>query len=136
MKKFLWVLLGLIVLAAIGNMMNGTTPGGSRDRPLTAEQLAAVAKAHEPHAWFEPKHIEVSSNGFVVADYEVPDGFLIAKQRFAEERLIAIREALLPFGFENYRVNVNGPSPGTGLVRRYGSARFIAAGGRVEWLAP
>jgi hypothetical protein len=53
---------------------------------------------------------------------------------FAEARLLAIREALLPHGYKNYRVNINGPPPGTGLVRRYGAARLI--GGSLEWQTP
>jgi len=31
-------------------------------------------------------------------------------------------------------VTLNGPPPGTGLIRRFGSARFIE-GGQVEWEA-
>ena len=40
---------------------------------------------------------------------------------------------MLPFKIvESYRVTLNGPSPGTGLIRRYGSARFFE-GGQVTW---
>jgi hypothetical protein len=72
--------------------------------------------------------------GYVVADYSVPNLSGSARS-FGEARLLAIREALLPFRFKDYRVNVNGPPPGTGLIRRYGSARYID-GGTVEWLTP
>lgn len=132
MKKWLLVLGVVIVLAAIGNMMNGTVPGGG-PATLTDAQQASIADVHKSHAWFPPKTIEVR-NGIVVIDYEVPDNLAIPKQKFAEERLLAIREALLPDGFDAYRVNVNGPSPGTGLIQRYGSARFL--GSKVEWLKP
>lgn len=133
MKKWIIGLGILIVLAAIGNMMNGTVPGGSSGQALSAEQRAAVAAAHTAHAWFDPASIE-ARNGVVVANYEVPDDLLIPKRKFAEDRLLAIREALLNDGFSGFRVNVNGPPPGTGLVRRYGSATFF--GGRVEWKTP
>jgi hypothetical protein len=54
-------------------------------------------------------------------------------EAFGTNAVVAVREAMLPFHItEMYRVTVNGPSPGTGLIRRYGSARFIE-GGRVEW---
>jgi hypothetical protein len=55
-------------------------------------------------------------------------------RRFAEMRLLALREALLPHGYHDYRVNINGPPPGTGLIKRYGAARY--AGGSVEWVTP
>ncbi len=128
-RNTLLVLGALIVLAALGNMFNGAPPA------LTAEHRAAVEAAHKPHAWQLPVKVEVSSAGFVVMDYEVPRDLLIPARTFGEERLLAIREALLPFGFKNYRVNVNHPPPGTGLTERVGSARFID-GGRVEWLKP
>ncbi|OFV90128.1 MAG: hypothetical protein A3G76_12590 [Acidobacteria bacterium RIFCSPLOWO2_12_FULL_65_11] len=126
------LLIGLgviIVLAAIGNMIDSTPTA------LTAEHRAAVATAHAAKAWLLPKAIDLSS-GFIVVDYEIPADFLLPPKTLGETRLVAIREALLPFGFKNYRVNVNGPPPGTGLVRRFGSARYIDGGGKVEWLTP
>lgn len=101
---------------------------------LTAEHLAAIDATHAAHAWLRPKSVELRS-GIIVVDYEVGPDMLIPHKTFGETRLLGIREALLPFGFNNYRVNINGTSPGTGLIRRYGSARFLA-GGPVEWLTP
>lgn len=83
-----------------------------------------------------PKRLELSSAGFVVAEYELSDDELSDARplrAFAEKRLLAIREALLPSGYKDYRVNINGTPPGTGLVRRYGAARFID-GGSLEWI--
>jgi hypothetical protein len=42
---------------------------------------------------------------------------------------------LLVDGFKNFRLNVNGPPPGTGLVRRYGFARVVEFGA-LEWVTP
>ena len=107
-------------------------------KPLTAAQLKDVVATLKSRGLTEPQHIEVASNGFVVADYEIPGGSLavLNPRAFGESRLLAIREALLTDGYKDFRVNVNGPPPGTGLIRRYGSARFIAIGGKVEWLTP
>jgi hypothetical protein len=120
----------LLVLAFIGSRLDSTS---SSPKALTAEQLAAIDTAHASHAWSRPKSIELRS-GFVVVDYEI-DRPLIPPKTLGETRLLAIREALLPFGYKNFRVNVNGVPPGTGVVRRYGSARVIA-GGQLEWLTP
>jgi len=100
---------------------------------LTDHHRQAVTQALTARQLSAPDQLELRG-GFVVATYRVPK--LTASARtFAETRLLAIREALLPFGFTDYRVDVNGASPGTGLVRRYGSARFID-GGTLEWLQP
>jgi hypothetical protein len=111
--------------------MVSTSPG---PKTLTAEHLAAVDAVHTSHAWLRPASVELRS-GIIVVEYEVPSDLAIPHRTFGETRLLAIREALLPFGFHDYRVNVNGPPPGTGLVRRYGSARFLVDG-PVEWVKP
>lgn len=127
---FFGVLGGLLVIGLLSPNGNGTTM-------LTADHLDAVDKALGAKAIIRPDSIELQSTGFVVATWEISDASaaLLSERRFAEDRLLLIREALLPFGFKSYRVNVNGPPPGTGLVRRYGSARYID-GGRLEWLTP
>jgi hypothetical protein len=125
------LLLGFGVLLVVSFIASQRNSGPAA---LTAEHLAAIEAAHVPHAWERPKSIELR-NGIVVVDYEVPDSLLIPHRTFGQDRLLAIREALLPFGFKDYRVNVNGPPPGTGLTRRHGSARFLEPG-PVEWLTP
>jgi hypothetical protein len=105
--------------------------------PLPAAQLRNVMTMLVARGLTEPVQIEVQSTGFVVANYEIPTGSRAQRdpRAFAEARLIAIREALLADGYKDFRVNVNGPPPGTGLVQRYGSSRLID-GGRVEWITP
>lgn len=122
--------IGVIVaLVFVSQLTEDSSP-----KSLTAEHYAAIEAVHAKHAWTSPKEIELRS-GIVVLDYEVPSSLAIPRKTFGQDRLLAIREALLPFGFNSYRVNVNGPPPGTGLVRRYGSARFLQYG-EVEWLEP
>lgn len=106
-------------------------------RELTVGQHAAVINAFRADGRVPPESIVVEGSGFVVAEFLLTDEhrkeLTGTIREYAERRLIMIREALLPFGYEHYRVNVNGPPPGTGLIKRYGSARLIG-NGSVEWL--
>ena len=105
---------------------------------LTEEHRAAVSRELLARKLGEPNSL-TTRDAFIVADYETTSlavRLAGGAEAFGEARLLAIREALLPFGYKDYRVNVNGPPPGTGLIQRYGSARFIDAGGTVEWLPP
>lgn len=126
------VLVGAIAVVGLAII---SSLGDSGHEALTAEHRTAVTRALEAKAYTQPNSLELASTGFVTATYEVPSNLAIPHRRFGEDRLLVIREALLPFGFKDYRVNVNGPPPGTGLVRRYGAARIIG-GGSVEWIAP
>lgn len=131
-----WGCLTIIVLfvlafvaAQLGNL------GGPSE--LTLEHRRAVESALKANNLDQPSTLELESTGFVTATYVLSDPSVPFKARsLGEARLIAIREVLLPFGFKDYRVNIEGPPPGTGLIRRYGSARFIGAGGKLEWLTP
>ena len=119
-------LLAILALAACDSAV----------RPLGLAEHEHVRKALKAHGWTEPTSLELRDDNFIVIDYEVPDTVAVSQRRaFAEERLLAIREELLVDGYKNFRLNLNGPSPGTGLVRRYGSARIIEHGS-VEWLTP
>lgn len=101
---------------------------------LRPEDHDHVRKALAAHGWSAPTALELRNN-VVVIDVEVEDTLPVAQRRaFAEARLLAIREELLVDGYTQFRLNVNGPSPGTGLVRRYGSARIVA--GELEWVTP
>jgi hypothetical protein len=91
---------------------------------MTAIQTAFAAQGLQT-----PDRIEIGG-GRLVADYTFHGEY--GTRAFGEKHLIAIREVLLPHGLTTYRVNVNGDSPGTGLVRRFGSAVFHE-GGAIEW---
>jgi hypothetical protein len=130
--------LGIVTIFVLALVGTWFFPG--TNRTLTAEQRRDAIDALKDKALTLPTSLEVASNGFVVAEYELSDAYVaqlpIPLRRFAEMRLLAIREGLLPHGFKDYRVNINGPPPGTGLIKRYGAARYIAVGGSVEWVKP
>lgn len=121
-----WLLVALFVIVML------TQTSSQEPASLTVEHREAIAAAHKTRSWAEPHAIELRS-GIVVLDYVY--GANVTPRVFGEARLLAVREVLLPFGFTSFRVNVNGPPPGTGLVSRYGSARYLGSGS-VEWLMP
>jgi hypothetical protein len=123
----------LLLLFIIAGVLGG--PSSSVPRSLSAVQIKDVEATLRSRGFDPPRGLEVNDIGFVVADFEITGLDALRAKSYGEERLLAIREALLVDGFRDFRVNVNGPSPGTGLVRRYGSARFIS-GGSLEWLPP
>src|SRR4051812_25685300 len=92
--RLLWTLVvgfGLVVLVAVIGRLNDTTPPA-----LTDEHRAAIEAVHATHAWIRPKAVELSGAGFVVVDYEFAGGVLIPPKTLGQDRLLAIREALLP----------------------------------------
>lgn len=122
--------------SAIGVAVLCLACAGKTD-PLTQVQVDEVANALRTKDLSAPKSMEVRS-GFVVSAYELDEAEVVRNtplRAFAESRLLAIREVLLPYGYVDYRVDINGPPPGTGLIRRYGSSRYIN-GGTIEWLKP
>ena len=129
------IIIGTILLVA--GAVASQLPGVSGAVPTFGlEEHEHVRKTLKAHGWTEPTSIELRDDGFVVIDYQVDDTVAASQRRaFAEERLLAIREELLVDGFKNFRLNVNGPPPGTGLVRRYGFARVVEFGA-LEWVTP
>lgn len=119
--------LVLLVLSVLGCVNSNRSP--SQPKSLTAEHRQAIRRTLSAQGLPSPSSIEISDSGWLVATYQIENG---AKARDLGERaVLAIREAMLPFNFDgHYRVTINGPSPGTGLIRRYGSARFTD---RLEW---
>lgn len=101
----------------------------SETQELTDEQRQAIDSALQSKELPAPKRLEMSDIGWIVATYEVQDRS--EARPLAESAVLTIREAMLRFKFKgHYRVTVNGSSPGTGLILRYGSARFTD---RLEW---
>lgn len=102
--------------------------------PLSKEQKEDIISQLRNASYPEPQSLEVrEETGFVVATFEVvpsqiPDG----GEAFATDALLKIRERLLPSGkYKQFTVTLNGPSKYSGIIYRYGSARF--AGGQVVW---
>jgi hypothetical protein len=101
---------------------------------LTTEHRNAINSALRANGYPSPQSLEISEGGWLVATFELRGAARGGSfEAFGTGAVVTIREAMLPFKtVSNYRVTVNGPSPGTGLIRRYGSARFIE-GDRVQW---
>lgn len=125
----LWV--GLLLACASQNRSG--PPASSRPK-LTSEHRSAILAALKAKRYPGPTEIEITDGEYLVATFELsrpPAGR--SWQSFGEDAVITIRNAMLPFkSVDSYRVTVNGPSPGPGLILRYGSARFIE-GGQVTW---
>lgn len=132
------VIAGVVILLGIAMQLSGVDVF-TKNLPAPAlglEDHEHVRKALKAHGWAEPTSLQLRDDGFIVIDYEVPDTVAVSQRRaFAEERLLAIREELLVEGYKNFRLNLNGPPPGRGLVRRYGSARIVESG-ELEWVTP
>lgn len=131
------IVAAIVVAATVGVVMLGFFTSGPTLRSDDLD-IASVTQALSVKDLPAPVSLGLVGN-FVVADFEVSQAqlrsFGYSAEAFGKAALLEIREDLLRFSFKNFRVNVNGPSPGTGLVRRYGSARYID-GGSVEWLTP
>jgi len=116
---------------------SGTGPGSSAQAALQlgGQDRTNIEAALRSEGLPLPKTLELNSSGWLVATYELaPDEFQGSGQDFAEKALLAIRNTMYRTKpMHAYRVTLNGPSPGPGLIRRYGSARFIEGGGSVEW---
>ena len=107
--------------------------------PFTAAHRTAVIEALKAKGLDEaPRLLEVTPEGWVVATFELGDAAranrVVPLSADAMVRLHAIREALQPAGFANYRVHIHGSAPGGGLGRRYGTVQL--RGDRVEWMGP
>jgi len=90
-------------------------------------------KALKEKGYPEP-NLEVSDTGFLVATFTLSGPPTRQSLRtYAEEALLIIRNTMHPHQVvKSYRVTLNGPSPGPGLIRRYGVARYIE-GYQVTW---
>lgn len=127
---------GLVVLMALGLVLLACARSERPRADITPEHRNAIERVLSARRLpSPPDSLEVNDSGYLVATYELrapPDGSI---RSHGEDLVIAIREAMRPFNLVHaYRVTLNGPSPGTGLIKRYGSARLLE-GGSVEWEA-
>ncbi|HXG69479.1 MAG TPA: hypothetical protein VNJ04_02585 [Gemmatimonadaceae bacterium] len=102
--------------------------------PLTAVHRTAIVDALKEKDLPAPQSIEMSDGGYVVLTYEQPTMIyvLVGPREFAETVLLTARNALATQeAFNRYRVTLNGPSPGPGLIRRVGTLRWNS--GSATW---
>jgi hypothetical protein len=99
------------------------------DREVIA---AALSDAQLP----QPQSLNISDTGYLVATFEPTlTPTRAAAESFATIAVFAIRNSMIRRNVvSSYRVTLNGPSLGRGLVLRYGSA-FYSEGGSLDWQA-
>jgi hypothetical protein len=104
----------------------------------------AINTALDKAQLIPPEKIEIADSGKrLVVTFQIPEShdwaLRVARvhslREYGTKAVITVRNAELPFNLvKHFRVTLNGPSPGPGLIHRYGSARF-SEGGAVEWEA-
>ena len=125
-----------VAILALALTACGPAPAPPSPPPLSQEQKEAIIADLSSANYPVPQSIEVSKEtGFVVATFLVtPDQIPDGGKAFATDALLKIRERLLPSGrYKSFRVTLNAPSEYTGIVKRYGSARFIEDQIAVDW---
>lgn len=129
MKKT-WYLVAVMVVVLIGcgGPTEKTQPG------LSTQHESEIQAALLEKGFPAPKSLEVNESGWLVATFVLSDPRSAAYlENFATDTILTIRNTIYRYSIvSKYRVTLDGPPPGPGLVLRYGSARFIE-GGRVEW---
>src|SRR4051812_44525740 len=105
-QRSIWALALMAVVGAFAVACDAPRPQG----PLTQTQFNRVNEMLRERQLTQPNDIEINSNGFVEATYVVSKDerarLAVSMREYGESRLLAIREALLPDGFHDYRVNV------------------------------
>gem|GEM_PF-5821012 len=126
-----YLALGLWLALILGCNAGRTT----KSRPqLTSEHRAEIIKALKAKGYPAPD-LEMSDTGFLVATFTLSTAPRQSLKGYAEDALMIIRNTMYPHDAKknyNYRVTLNGPSPGPGMIRRYGVARYIE-GDQVTW---
>ena len=134
-----------LATAAIGGMLSDRNSARQQVQQQREQQMPAlrqaVVAALQQAKLPRPESIEVTDGDWLVTTFEFDDAALTQmaaaggawQKNLATKAVIAIRNAALPFGMvKSYRATLNGPSPGPGLILRYGSARF-SEGSTVSW---
>lgn len=129
MKKT-WYLPAVMVVILIGC-------GGPTEKTqsgLSTQQESEIQAALQEKGFPAPKSLKVNESGWLVATFVLSDPKSAAYlENFATEAILTIRNTIYSYHVvSKYRVTLDGPPPGPGLVLRYGIARFIE-GGKIEW---
>jgi hypothetical protein len=112
-----------------------------RQRQQMEALRKAVTTALDEAGLPAAQSIEITESNRLVATFQIDDPVfekmaeagVRSPREFATRAVILVRNAALPFKVvDDYRVTMNGPPPGPGLIMRYGSARF-SEGGSVAW---
>jgi hypothetical protein len=131
------VYIGLLILALqiVKNPTVQSTPQ-SLLAELKQEDREIIASALRDARLPQPQSLDINDTGYLVATFEpILPPSRAAAESFATIAVFVIRNAMIRRNVvSNYRVTLNGPSLGQGLVLRYGSALF-SEGGSLDWQA-
>jgi len=113
--------------------------GSARKPTLSAQKLSAqneseIQTALQSKGYPFPRSLEINETGWLVATFELSNPRSATYlENFATNTLLTIRNTMHPRSIASkYRVTLEGPPPGPGLILRYGSAMFIE-GGKMAW---
>ena len=135
-KRIVWAICIGFLIAALQIVKNptGQSTRESRLVNLKYEDRQMIATALRDARLPQPQSLDINDIGYLVATFETtqPPSRATAES-FATTALFAIRNAMVQRNVvSNYRVTLNGPPLGRGLVLRYGSALF-SEGGSLDW---
>ena len=103
---------------------------GGVNTAMTATLTAAGVRGR---ASWSSTQSGASGAKMVIVTVEIPEADAYRARVIGTKGVVAVRNQFYRLDKDlGYRVTVNGPSPGPGLVLRYGSARF-QEGGQVRW---
>ena len=131
------VYIGLVIIALqiVKSPAVQSTPQ-SLLAELKQEDREIIASALSDAQLPQPQSLDINDTGYLVATFEptLPPT-RAAAENFATIAVFAMRNAMIRRNVvSSYRVTLNGPSLGRGLVLRYGSALF-SEGGSLDWQA-
>lgn len=106
-----------VVFAAVAMFLEPQTP-----RELTSDHMAAIERAMDQRAYIHPTRVAIV-NDTVTATYQINNDLAIPPRRFAEDRLEVIRQALKPFRFDQFAVEVYGTAGAP--PKAWGTARAL-----------
>ena len=136
-KQIGWAICIGFMIGAL-QIVRKPTIQSTSESPLVAtlknEDRTVIATALRDARLPQPRSLDINDIGYLVATFEpAQPPSRAAAESFASTALLAIRNAMVPRNVvSNYRVTLNGPSLGRGLVLRYGSALF-SEGGSLDW---
>jgi len=125
----------LVLMIAFGFFLIACGESAKKVQPvLSIQQKSEIKAALQAKGFPAPNSLEINESGWLVATFVLSDPRSATYlESFATDTLLTIRNTMYSHSIvKNYRVTLDGPSPGPGLVLRYGNARFIE-GGKMEW---
>jgi hypothetical protein len=134
----LFVVILWILVTCLGPSKNepATTTIQTPKAVLTSDQRAVVLAALAGVGVKEGSitKLGIDDTGYLGVTIELADPISASYLKsYATNALLAVRNAMYQRGVvDSYSVTLNGPSPGPGLVSRYGRALFNE-GGSVNW---